>query len=371
MKNNLRLMLLIFVTVSLALLVSFPLQTVAAQAANPRRAETSLFARIINGGAPLNIVKEEAFGNGTLVSTLGGQELELFNSILKADEASAIKLIEAGSPLNTKFNVNGVSGITLLLLAADLEESNIVKLLLSRHANLNAQISGELLKGTAFLGAAPIHIAARIGSLEIVQLLLGGGADVNSRTVGGRFAGSTPLVQAAVQGQMEVVRLLLSKGADVNAKLSGDGAGISVLQLAIDSGAEDVVKLLVGAHADVKARRTTADGYQGWTPLHSAASLGRVSIIKLLLSSGADVNASLTYGEGRGTTPLHSAVFAGNFDAVKELVTAGARINATMLGGNYAGATPLDLAVRANQQQISNYLTGAGGKRGVASEKRP
>jgi hypothetical protein len=60
----------------------------------------------------------------------------------------------------------------------------------------------------------PLHAAAHLGHLEIAELLLRHGADVNARGDGG----DTPLHEAANNGHVEVVELLLKHGADIEAE---------------------------------------------------------------------------------------------------------------------------------------------------------
>jgi hypothetical protein len=57
-----------------------------------------------------------------------------------------------------------------------------------------------------------LHDAAEDGNLEVVQLLLERGADVNSGNADSR----NTLHQAAVEGKLDVVRLLTERGAEVD-----------------------------------------------------------------------------------------------------------------------------------------------------------
>ena len=73
-------------------------------------------------------------------------------------------------------------------------------------------VAAVLLVGTAF--ADPIHDAARNGDLSGVQAELDKGEDVNAKALGGY----TPLRFAARYGHMEIAQLLITYGADVDTK---------------------------------------------------------------------------------------------------------------------------------------------------------
>lgn len=64
----------------------------------------------------------------------------------------------------------------------------------------------------------PLIYAYELGKIEIVQLLLDEGADVN---VQGRY-GDTALMIASYKGHKEIVQLLLEKGADKRIKNDRD-----------------------------------------------------------------------------------------------------------------------------------------------------
>jgi len=64
------------------------------------------------------------------------------------------------------------------------------------------------------VGYAPLHWAADQGHVEIVNILLKFGADVDIKT----NDNETPLHFAAWMGRPKVVKILLENGADVNAR---------------------------------------------------------------------------------------------------------------------------------------------------------
>ena len=118
----------------------------------------------------------------------------------------------------------------------------------------NVEAVRSLLQATPELAHArdekqrtPLQLAARGGCLEVVELLVANGADVN--TTDEKF--QTPLQMAAYYGFVEVAVFLLSKGALVNA---GNRWQITPLHLASNFGHKDVVELLLKRGADVNSR---------------------------------------------------------------------------------------------------------------------
>ncbi|MGL5254295.1 MAG: ankyrin repeat domain-containing protein, partial [Brevinema sp.] len=107
--------------------------------------------------------------------------------------------------------------------------------------------------------------------------------------------GRTPLHGAAINGQKEIVEYLVGKGADVNAKNQN---GDTPLHEAASRGYKEIVEYLVGKGADVNAKND-----YGRTPLHGAAINGQKEIVEYLVGKGADVNAK----NQNGDTPLHEA----------------------------------------------------------------
>ena len=91
-------------------------------------------------------------------------------------------------------------------------------------------------------------------------------------------------------------------------------------------------KLLRDAGANLEGARTL-----GYTPLHCAASAGRLELLTLLIQSGVNVDAVTDYG----TTSLHFATRKGEVDCAKVLLAAGADVHAR----TYAGRSALDMAL--------------------------
>ncbi|MHB9147950.1 MAG: ankyrin repeat domain-containing protein [Candidatus Amoebophilus sp.] len=90
------------------------------------------------------------------------------------------------------------------------------------------------------------------------------------------------------------------------------------------------------------------------TPLHIAASGGRLDEVKALIDKGADVNIVGKYGN----TPLHLATLENQVEVAKLLIESGADINAKNRGqGRYSiCCTPLLLAARKGRLEIAKLL---------------
>lgn len=228
-----------------------------------------------------------------------------------------------------------------LLVAAEAGDAAAVGSMLDAGADINAQ---------RLEGFTPLSIAAMVGNVEVVRLLIERRADVNALS---RNAPTTALIAAAAGGQAEAVRLLIAGGANVGVKDNFErtalhyAAGYRSIVTARTMVAAlekrpvvkpkpahylETIQVLLDAGAQVNAIAR-----DGMTPLHWASSQdsGRLAVVRLLVSKGADVNAAAN----DGMTPLMHA--ASETEVLDLLIAHGANINARATGG----LTPLMLVV--------------------------
>jgi ankyrin repeat protein len=134
----------------------------------------------------------------------------------------------------------------------------------------------------------------------------------------------TALQAAAYANQVDAFHLLLAHGADVNAYAGHFG---TALQAAAASGSQSLVAELLqqGAHVN------TLTGFYG-NPLQAAAAGGYPLIVELLLDAGAAVNAR----GGEYSYPLQAAARSGNLQVTEILINSGADLNAK--GGPFGSA---------------------------------
>ena len=132
-----------------------------------------------------------------------------------------------------------------------------------------------------------------------------------------------------VNDEVSVEEALL-KGADVNA---ADFSGNTALHYACEEGYQELAEFLL-ARDDVSV---DAAATMDWTPLHCAASKGRVAMMRSLTDRGCNVHLAAR----DGNTALHMAAMGGHLEAVKLLVELGCDTRLK----NEEGQTAADLAL--------------------------
>jgi ankyrin repeat protein len=138
-----------------------------------------------------------------------------------------------------------------------------------------------------------LYIASSEGHVEIVQLLLERGINIDTELAFG--SGKNALHIASYRGHHEVVKLLLDRGANVN---MNDYYGENALHYATDQNMWscgyyfEIVMMLLDKGIDINM----VDN-EGYIPLHYAAKSGHTGIVKLLLDAGSKIHEQ-TYDDG-------------------------------------------------------------------------
>jgi ankyrin repeat protein len=186
-----------------------------------------------------------------------------------------------------KIRLVGVVAVLGLLLGWTYS-SDLPLIEATRSANVQA-VSRLISEGVDVIqvtgdGMTALHLAAQLGHVSILELLLTAGAEIDPIT---RIGNYTPLHIASGKAEDSIVKKLLASGADVTAV--SNSSSVTALHLAaqVVGGAESV-KALLAYGANPNAIETSA----GQTPLMFAAGKNRTESARLLLEAGADPSVS-------------------------------------------------------------------------------
>ncbi|XP_067441439.1 85/88 kDa calcium-independent phospholipase A2 isoform X3 [Thunnus thynnus] len=229
--------------------------------------------------------------------------------------------------VQSQINARDTSGQTPLHLACERSDSACVKELLEE-----SQARTDIRDRN---GETPMHSAAKQDSPAIIQILCSrlcsGVNELNNN-------GETPLHVSCRLGRVEAVKALLGGGAKCDI-IGGSGYAIHAAMKYNEKGcAEEILKADPG-------QLQAEDSVYGGTPLHWAKT---AEMCRLLLEHGCMVN----YLSKTGESALHILTKKGRFEAAMVLLTHGANANLKGQDGN----TALHLAMKMDHMELIKAL---------------
>ena len=132
---------------------------------------------------------------------------ERYDEFLKACQANDLETVEDlifDRTFRLDVNRSLKDGANAIIIAAQEDKYQLVKLLLLNGADVNSKIPN---------GWSVLMLAIRTGNYDTCRLLIDKGADINEKSP----EGMSPLTLAAFCNHFEIVKLLVQKGANVNA----------------------------------------------------------------------------------------------------------------------------------------------------------
>lgn len=249
-------------------------------------------------------------------------------ALIAAGRAGHVEVVAHLLNHGARFDVANRQGETVLFIAAAQGAQPLVKRLLDYGADANAleqeSRTSRLSLARSAMGRDSVLIrAAQQGHLEVAQLLIEAGADVNYRG----FMGKSALYSAVENGRMSVASALLEKGANA---AQASVAGITPIMEAARSGNHRLIQALLDKGADVNVIERPelgyardSDGSAGMTALMFAARGGHQAAVELLLKAGAQS----TVTNANGKRAVDEAADNG-YDNIVKLFSSGNAVTA-------------------------------------------
>ena len=245
---------------------------------------------------------------------------------------------EGATPLDAAILANASDEIIIFLLenGVDMNNSSSLKTAIANGKNHAAKLlidKGMSLKISD--GETPLNTAVFMNNIELVNLLIEKGADINEPNSNGCM----PLHIAARHNCVEIAKLLINKGAkkDVVSKIGSPYA------IALGSGNKNIVSMLVDPNKK--------NNQQLNMELYLSCKTGNIGTIRQKIREGADVNFIFM----DGTTPLIIAAVYEKFRVMEELLKNKADINLNTFNG-----TALHLAAVLNKPRSIEFLINHG-----------
>ncbi|WP_264328502.1 ankyrin repeat domain-containing protein [Wolbachia endosymbiont (group A) of Andrena hattorfiana] len=239
---------------------------------------------------------------------------------------------------------------------------DVVKYLIDKKANINAKDKNskipldvatgqkhddvvEYLQQTQLSLNKQLIAAVQGGDLSKVKNLVSQGTSLDTKY----NDGWTLMHYAAYEGRLDIVKYLVDKWAILEIKYN-DGRTFSC-NTSLDSASDlvnsyfDTMKCLIGKENSLEVKDNS-----GKTPLHCAASNGKLDIVKYFVDE-EKIDASIK--DNSGWTPLHWASWNGHLDVAKYLIGRGANLVNIK---DKDGKTPLDIADQKGYTDIVEIL---------------
>ena len=227
---------------------------------------------LLDAGAEVNVATEDGLSPLLIASAsldaITGSDYRLVIEESQHESLGAL-LLDRGADVTQSDQY----GMTALHYAVEMNKPSLLKALLKRGADPNAQLTqglpfrrGDYVGREAYDGASPFWLAARLGNVEMMRELLDAGADPELR----QAWGVTPTMVAAGVTQTD-------------SRIANEEKLIQALELL-------VLEIKTDIHSVDRS---------GQTAVHGAANVSGNEIIKFLVAEGADPEAV----DSRGRTP--------------------------------------------------------------------
>lgn len=239
-----------------------------------------------------DIINSLIEANPTILSDRLGFVMDEFQPLHFAIKNMMPKIVELIIEKGVDVNALTSLGVTPLCMATKVNNQQIIELLMAKNADVDLDtliIAEQWEQAQALFEEQPniiaekpllLHYTIRCGLTAATSWLQKRGADINIRTkylLDDFVASLTPLQGAIEAERVEIAQILIEAGADVNAKTIGE-LEITALQDAAAMGNLDLICLLVKHQADLTAK----DNVYDCTPIGWAKAFEQQAAVELL-----------------------------------------------------------------------------------------
>ncbi|KAJ6012452.1 hypothetical protein N7522_002807, partial [Penicillium canescens] len=319
----------------------------SALVAAARRGHTETVRCLVEAGADVNMFVQHGFHKTALIAALFAGNSETAKYLVQEAHADVNQTYTPEDEEDDEEDFEPIVLLTPVGLAAKINNLEILELLVKYGANVNVpEQSGN-----------PLAVAIRFGNRQSAKYLIQKAkADVKLPMVESSFV--TILERAAADDRnLEIVKCLIEAGAEVNPAEYGSqgtplGAAAYGNYKSKGGSMIEIVRYLVEAGANIHK------GDDEKSPVSLAVAARDIKVLRYLVESGAELDVPKEY---------KNAVEYGNFsEGIRYLVQKGADVN-MRLSGNY-GSVLEKTSAEDRTLQVTTALVEAGADVNLISE---
>ena len=292
-------------------------------------------------------------------SNLNPTSLTFLTAFFAAVEHGHIRIAESFFERGLKLQELEKDSYKPATLAAKSGSLDMVELMIKENCDINAKDENEW---------NALHFASYYGHYQVIERLMANGVCTTAIT----SRKETPLLFAVKEDHFPVTERLLRSNKDGNLVSAEDELGQKPIHHTARTGSIEIFNLLMSNGAKINVENSF-----GWQPLHIATAYGHLTVVQRLLQQGANVEEKLSsssikkdqthkivedgcWAEARwpypGSRPLHLACEYGHYQIASHLISKGAKMEATCS----EGWQPLHHAAYIGSSALVEMLLGAG-----------